>query len=50
MGITLILENGGALEAARTLANHSDPRTAKLYDRRKDLAMLSEIKWRIAFE
>lgn len=29
---------------------HSDPRTTKLYDRRKDLATLSEIERRIAFE
>jgi hypothetical protein len=34
----------------RLLANHSDPRTTKLYDRRKDLATLSEIERRIAFE
>jgi hypothetical protein len=28
----------------------ADPRTTKLYDRRKDLAKLSEIERRIAFE
>jgi integrase/recombinase XerD len=49
-GITVFLQNGGALEAAQDLANHSDPRTTKLYDRRKDLATLSEIERRIAFE
>jgi site-specific recombinase XerD len=48
-GITVFLQNGGALEAAQDLANHSDPRTTKLYDRRKDLATLSEIERRIAF-
>jgi hypothetical protein len=32
------------------IANHSDPRTTKLYDRRKDLATLSEVGRRIAFE
>ncbi len=49
-GITLFLHNGGALEAAQDMANHSDPRTTKLYDRRKDLATLREIERRIAFE
>jgi len=49
-GITVFLNNGGALEAAQDMANHSDPRTTKLYDRRKDLATLSEIERRIAFE
>ncbi len=49
-GITVFLHNGGALEAAQDMANHSDPRTTKLYDRRKDLATLSEIERRIAFE
>ena len=32
------------------MANHSDPLTTKLYDRRKELANLSEIERRIAFE
>jgi integrase/recombinase XerD len=49
-GITVFLHNGGALEAAQDMANHSDPRTTQLYDRRKDLATLSEIERRIAFE
>jgi site-specific recombinase XerD len=49
-GITVFLHNGGALEGAQDMANHSDPRTTKLYDRRKDLATLSEIERRIAFE
>jgi integrase/recombinase XerD len=48
-GITVFLQNGGPLEAAQDLANHSDPPTTKLYDRRKDLATLSEIERRIAF-
>jgi site-specific recombinase XerD len=48
-GITVFLQNGGALEAAQGLAGHSDPRTTKLYDRRKDLATLSEIERRIAY-
>jgi integrase/recombinase XerD len=49
-GMTVFLQNGGDLEAAQEMANHSDPRTTKLYDRRKDLATLSEIERRIAFE
>jgi len=48
-GITVFLQNGGSLEAAEDIANHSDPRTTKLYDRRKDLATLTEIERRIAF-
>ncbi len=49
-GITVFLNNGGSLEAAQYMANHSDPRTTKLYDRRKELANLGEIERRIAFE
>jgi integrase/recombinase XerD len=47
---TVFLNNGESLEAAQDMANHSDPRTTKLYDRRKELANLSEIERRIAFE
>lgn len=46
-GITVFLQNGGSLETAQDMANHSDPRTTKLYDRREDLATLSEIERRI---
>ena len=49
-GITVFLNNGGSLEAAQDMANHSDSRTTKLHDRRKELANLSEIERRIAFE
>ena len=49
-GITVFLNNGGSLEAAQDMANHSDPRTTKLYDRRKEVANLSEIERLIAFE
>ena len=49
-GMTVFLQNGGSLEAAQDMANHADPRTTKLYDRRKDLATLNEIERRIAFE
>ena len=37
-GITVFLKNGGSLEAAQDRANQTDPRTTKLYDRRKNLA------------
>jgi hypothetical protein len=46
----VFLNNGGFLETAQDMANHSDPRTTKLYDRRKELANLIEIERRIAFE
>lgn len=48
-GIMVFLQNGGSLEAAQDMANDADPRTTKLYNRRKDLATLSEIERRIAF-
>lgn len=35
-GITAFLLNDGSLEVAQEMANHSSPRTTKLYDRRKD--------------
>jgi site-specific recombinase XerD len=34
-GITAYLKNKGLLEHAQTLANHSSPRTTKLYDRHR---------------
>jgi len=49
-GITVFLQNGGSLEGAQDTANHSYPRTTKLYDRRKDLATSNDIERRIAFE
>ena len=49
-GMTVFLLNDGSLEAAQDMANHADPRTTKIYDRRKDLATLNEIERRIAFE
>jgi integrase/recombinase XerD len=48
--MTVFLGNRGSLEAAQDMANHADPRTTRLHDRRKDLAKLSEIERRIAFE
>jgi len=35
-GITDYLKNQGTLENAQQMANHSSPRTTKLYDRRSD--------------
>ena len=37
-GITVFLENGGAIETAAQIAAHESPRTTKLYDRRADPA------------
>lgn len=47
-GITLYMENGGALSEAQKLANHADPRTTKLYDRSGQDVSLDEIE-RIRF-
>jgi site-specific recombinase XerD len=41
-GITDYLRNKGTLEYAQQMANHSSPRTTKLYDRRGDDATLEE--------
>jgi integrase/recombinase XerD len=35
-GITTLLQNGGTLEHAQTIANHESPRTTKLYDRSRE--------------
>lgn len=43
-GITTYLENGGRVEQAQEIANHADPRTTKLYDRRKDIITQAEIE------
>ena len=43
-GITVYLENGGALEKAQTMANHESPRTTKLYDRTRDQITLDEVE------
>ncbi len=48
-GITLFLENDGALEAAQRIAAHADPRTTKLYDRRGQRIDQGEIE-RIRFD
>lgn len=43
-GITTYLKNGGTLEKARDMANHADPRTTQLYDRRRDQVTLDEVE------
>jgi site-specific recombinase XerC len=41
-GITDYLKSEGTLEHAQAMANHSSPRTTKLYDRRSDETSLDE--------
>ena len=41
-GVTDYLKSGGTLEKAQAMANHSSPRTTKLYDRRNDETSLDE--------
>jgi len=41
-GITDYLKNSGTLEHAQQMANHSSPRTTKLYDRRNDEVTVEE--------
>jgi integrase len=41
-GITDYLKHDGTLENAQQMANHSSPRTTRLYDRRNDEASLDE--------
>jgi integrase len=41
-GITDYLKNQGTLENAQVMANHSSPRTTKLYDRRSDETSLDK--------
>ena len=48
-GITNFLENGGALEMTQYMAGHADPRTTKLYDRRRQMVTRSEVE-RIRYE
>ncbi len=42
--ITAYLKNGGTLERAATMANHSSIRTTQLYDRCSDDVSLDEIE------
>ncbi|MCW1411067.1 tyrosine-type recombinase/integrase [Rhizobium sp. 1AS11] len=43
-GITAYLKNGGTLEKAANIANHSSTRTTQLYDRRSDEVSLDEVE------
>jgi len=43
-GITTYLKNGGTLENAAAMANHSSTRTTQLYDRRRDAISLAEVE------
>ena len=43
-GITAYLKNGGTLEKAAIMANHSSTRTTQLYDRRNDEMTLDEVE------
>jgi integrase/recombinase XerC len=43
-GITAYLKNGGTLETAAAMANHSSTRTTQLYDRRPDALTLDEVE------
>ncbi len=43
-GITAYLKNGGTLEKAAIMANHSSTRTTQLYDRRLDEMTLDEVE------
>lgn len=43
-GITIFRENGGTIDRAQAIANHSSPRTTKLYDRTEDEINLDEIE------
>ena len=49
LGITNFLTNGGALEMAQYMAGHADPRTTKLYDRRRQMVTQQEVE-RIRYE
>lgn len=43
-GITTYLKNGGTLENAAAMANHSSTRTTQLYDRRRDDISMAEVE------
>jgi integrase/recombinase XerC len=43
-GITAYLKNGGTLEKAAAMANHSSTRTTQLYDRRGEKITLDEVE------
>ena len=43
-GITVYMKNGGALEKAKEMAGHADPRTTGLYNRKDDEITLDEVE------
>jgi integrase len=43
-GITAYLKNGGTLEKAAAMANHTSTRTTQLYDRRGDETSLDDVE------
>jgi len=43
-GITAYLKNGGTLEKAAAMANHTSTRTTQLYDRRHDEVGFDEVE------
>ena len=43
-GITAYLKNGGSLESAAAMANHTSTRTTQLYDRRRDDISLDDVE------
>jgi integrase len=43
-GITAYLKNGGTLEKAAAMANHTSTRTTQLYDRRRGEVSLDEVE------
>jgi sugar/nucleoside kinase (ribokinase family) len=43
-GITAYLKNGGTLEKAAAMANHSSTRTTQLYDRSSEEVTLDEVE------
>ncbi|WP_312272160.1 tyrosine-type recombinase/integrase [Pseudomonas sp.] len=43
-GITAYLKNGGTIEIAAAMANHSSTKTTQLYDRRRDDISLGEVE------
>jgi len=43
-GITAYLKNGGTIENAAAMANHTSTRTTQLYDRRGDAITLDEVE------
>jgi Phage integrase family len=47
-GITAYLKNGGTLEKAAAMANHTSTRTTQLYDRRRDEVSLDEVDRTVA--